>query len=85
VRYADDAVVMCRSREEAEAALGLVGKVLAELGLELHPEKTRIVDLGEGREASTSLAATSTPGSRAGCWSAASAATTCTGGRRPGA
>jgi len=50
VRYADDAVVMCRSREEAETALGLVGEVLAELGLELHPDKTRIVDLGEGRE-----------------------------------
>jgi RNA-directed DNA polymerase len=50
VRYADDAVVMCRSREEAEAALGLVGEVLAELRLELHPDKTRIVDLGEGRE-----------------------------------
>ena len=50
VRYADDAVVMCRSWEEAEAALGLAGEVLAELGLELHPDKTRIVDLGEGRE-----------------------------------
>src|SRR5215471_14006690 len=50
VRYADDAVVMCRSREEAEVALGLVGEVLTELGLELHPDKTRIVDLGEGRE-----------------------------------
>lgn len=50
VRYADDAVVLCRSREEAEAALGLVRKVLTELGLELHPEKTRIVDLREGRE-----------------------------------
>ena len=50
VRYADDFVVMCRSREEAEAALGLVGEVLAELGLELHSEKTRIGDLREGRE-----------------------------------
>jgi RNA-directed DNA polymerase len=50
VRYADDFVVMCRSREEAEAALGLVREILAELGLELHPEKTRIVDLREGRE-----------------------------------
>ena len=50
VRYADDAVVLCRSRAEAEAALELVRDVLCELGLELHPEKTRIVDLREGRE-----------------------------------
>jgi RNA-directed DNA polymerase len=50
VKYADDFVVQCRSRAEAEAALGLVREVLAELGLELHPEKTRIVDLREGRE-----------------------------------
>ncbi len=41
---------MCRSREEAEAALGLVRTALIELGLELHPDKTRILDLGEGRE-----------------------------------
>jgi RNA-directed DNA polymerase len=50
VRYADDGVVLCRSREEAEAALALVREVLGELGLELHPEKTRIVDLREGQE-----------------------------------
>jgi RNA-directed DNA polymerase len=50
VRYADDAVVLCRSQEEAEAALELMREVLSELGLELHPEKTRIVDLREGRE-----------------------------------
>jgi RNA-directed DNA polymerase len=50
VRYADDGVVLCRSREEAEAALALVRQVLGELGLELHPEKTRIIDLREGRE-----------------------------------
>jgi RNA-directed DNA polymerase len=50
VRYADDAVVMCRTRAEAEAALELVRNVLTDLGLELHPEKTRIVDLREGRE-----------------------------------
>ena len=48
VRYADDAVILCRSKEEAEAALKLVSDVLCELGLELHPEKTRIVDLREG-------------------------------------
>jgi len=50
VRYADDFVVLCKSREEAEAARGLVQGILAGLGLELHSEKTRIVDLREGRE-----------------------------------
>jgi len=50
VRYADDWVALCSSEQEAKAALGAAGEVLAELGLELHPEKTRIVDLREGRE-----------------------------------
>jgi RNA-directed DNA polymerase len=35
VRYADDAVVLCKSRAQAEAALELVRNVLCELGLEL--------------------------------------------------
>jgi RNA-directed DNA polymerase len=50
VRYADDAVILCRTREEAEATLDLVRQVLTGLGLELQPDKTRIVDLGEGRQ-----------------------------------
>ncbi len=50
VRYADDFVIMCRTPEQAEAALDDAGKVLASLGLELHPDKTRICDLREGRE-----------------------------------
>lgn len=50
VRYADDLVIMCATRAGAEAALVLVTNVLKELGLELHPEKTRIVDLREGRD-----------------------------------
>jgi RNA-directed DNA polymerase len=50
VRYADDFVVACRSEAEARAARKLAGEVLAGLGLELHPEKTRLVDLREGRE-----------------------------------
>lgn len=50
VRYADDGVVMCRSRRQAERALAEVGQILASLGLELHPDKTRIVDLRKGRE-----------------------------------
>jgi RNA-directed DNA polymerase len=50
VRYADDGVVLCRSRRQAQAALDAVGEILAGLGLRLHPDKTRIVDLREGRE-----------------------------------
>lgn len=50
VRYADDGVVCCRTRRQAEAALALVEHTLAGLGLETHPVKTRIVDLNEGRE-----------------------------------
>jgi RNA-directed DNA polymerase len=50
VRYADDFVVMCRSEAQANAARELARKVLADLGLELHPGKTRVVDLTEGRE-----------------------------------
>src|SRR6266511_386610 len=50
IRYADDFVVLCRSEREARAALEAAGKILAALGLELHPEKTRVVDLRQGRE-----------------------------------
>ena len=50
VRYADDFVVACRSETEARAARELAGEILAGLGLELHPEKTRLVDLREGQE-----------------------------------
>jgi RNA-directed DNA polymerase len=50
VRYADDFVVMCKSEAQAHAAGELARKVLADLGLELHREKTRVVDLTEGRE-----------------------------------
>jgi group II intron reverse transcriptase/maturase len=48
IRYADDVVVMCASREQAEAALGRLRTLLAELGLEPKEAKTRIVQLGEG-------------------------------------
>ena len=50
VRYADDGVVLCRSTVQAEHALAAVGEILASLGLRLHPEKTKVVDLREGRE-----------------------------------
>jgi RNA-directed DNA polymerase len=44
VRYADDFVVLCRTREDADAALSLIQTWVAEAGLTLHPTKTRIVD-----------------------------------------
>jgi RNA-directed DNA polymerase len=50
VRWADDFVVICKSEAEACAAQRLAGQILAGLGLELHPDKTRVVDLREGRE-----------------------------------
>jgi RNA-directed DNA polymerase len=50
VRYADDAVVLCRTQRQAEAAHELVGQILASMGLELHPDKTAVVDLREGRQ-----------------------------------
>jgi RNA-directed DNA polymerase len=51
VRYADDFVILTRSRGEADAALALVAAWVAENGLVLHPEKTRVGDCrqpGEG-------------------------------------
>ena len=48
VRFADDAVVMCRSRQQAEAALARLTALLAELGVEPKAAKTRIVHLTEG-------------------------------------
>lgn len=44
VRYADDFVVLCRSPEEAAAALETVRAWTAQAGLTLHPVKTRLVD-----------------------------------------
>jgi RNA-directed DNA polymerase len=50
VRYADDGVVLCRNQAQAGAALQAVREILADLGLELHPDKTKVVDLRQGRE-----------------------------------
>ena len=46
VRYADDFVILCRTQQEAEQALNLVHEVMINIELELHPEKTHIVDMG---------------------------------------
>jgi len=42
VRYGDDIVVCCRSKEEAEAALKLIEKLLAKLELEVNPRRERL-------------------------------------------
>ena len=47
VRYADDFVILCRTLEEAQAALAIVQAWVSEQGLTLHPDKTRIVDYRE--------------------------------------
>jgi len=44
VRYADDFVILCQSREDAQRALARIEQWTAEAGLTLHPDKTRIVD-----------------------------------------
>ena len=49
-RYADDWLVTCKSRREAEAALTAAERILAKLGVRLHAEKTRIVHVRKGFE-----------------------------------
>lgn len=48
VRYADDFVILCPSRGQADEQLERVGTWAASAGLELHPDKTRIVDFAGG-------------------------------------
>ena len=53
VRYADDFVVLCKSREEAAAALARISAWVTQNGLRLHPDKTHVGDWrqpGEGFE-----------------------------------
>lgn len=50
VKYADDLVILCATREQAEQARELVAAILDGLGLRLHSEKTRIAHLARGAE-----------------------------------
>jgi hypothetical protein len=50
VRYADDLVVVCKTKQQCENAERDVRKYLARLGLELHPDKTRRVELYDGKQ-----------------------------------
>ena len=47
IRYADDFVILCRTRQEAETALQRVKQIVAILKLTLNPTKTRIVNMGQ--------------------------------------
>jgi hypothetical protein len=50
VRYADDFVILCRTRIQAQQALSKVREIMSLLRLQLHPTKTRLVELGIGKE-----------------------------------
>src|SRR5262249_11473158 len=50
VRYADDLAVVCKTKQQCEQAERDVRKYLARLGLELHPDKTRRVELYNGKQ-----------------------------------
>ena len=44
IRYADDFVILCQNEQQAQHALDDVGQWMVANGLQLHPEKTRLVD-----------------------------------------
>lgn len=50
IRYCDDFVVICPTQARAEEARRRAGEVLATIGLHLHPDKTKIACLTEGRD-----------------------------------
>src|ERR1035437_5010666 len=58
IRYADDFVVMAPTESKAKEALRQIQFVMSKLGLELHPEKTRMVDLRRGKESFVFLGCT---------------------------
>lgn len=47
VRYADDAVIVCKTRKDAELAFEHLKRIMAKLKLTLNPQKTKIVDMNE--------------------------------------
>ncbi|HXY11566.1 MAG TPA: reverse transcriptase domain-containing protein, partial [Terriglobales bacterium] len=49
-RFADDWVVTCKSAAEARSAVETARRILKQLGVELHPQKTRIVHVQQGFE-----------------------------------
>jgi RNA-directed DNA polymerase len=58
VRYADDFVVLCQRESQAREALRRIDLVMKQMGLTLHPDKTRLVDLRRGKESFVFLGCT---------------------------
>lgn len=58
IRYADDFVVMSATESKAKEALRQIEFVISKLGLQLHPDKTRMVDLRRGNESFVFLGCT---------------------------
>ena len=50
VRYADDTVIICKNKKSANHALNLLSYIMAKLDLKLHPKKTKIVSMWDGKE-----------------------------------
>lgn len=50
VRYADDSVIICKNKKSANHALNLLQYIMGKLDLKLHPVKTKIVCMWDGKE-----------------------------------
>lgn len=50
VRYADDLVIICKNKKDATHAMNLLKAIMGRLELELHPEKTKLVSMWDGKE-----------------------------------
>ena len=50
VRYADDTVIICKNKKSANHALNLLQYIMAKLDLNLHPVKTKIINMWDGTE-----------------------------------
>jgi RNA-directed DNA polymerase len=82
VRYADDFVVLCKSREEAAAALADIHAWVAENGLRLHPDKTHVGDCLVRGQGSSSSAIGSKAGDGLSARRASPSSRTASGRRR---
>ena len=47
VRYADDAVIVCRTRKDAELAFEHLKRIMTKLKLTLNPQKTKVIDMNK--------------------------------------